>query len=176
MTLQRLPDVSLRAARRWVATHLYKLGASSPYLMRQLGHRWWSTTQHYIVMEDDTLPPRFQSRTGNGSTLLLPQWPLTTQMLLLLGSLHGDLPLPIHKRRNWTMTAHQTHKVMQTDPITSTWPWTLEVWAWQSCILALSVATLWLDCSRLAWMVFRTMTPSSCWKHQGVLLQQPTGI
>ena len=53
----RPPQVTLRAARRWYATHLWNLGAPSAYLMRQLAHKWWSTTQHYIITSDGSLPP-----------------------------------------------------------------------------------------------------------------------
>jgi len=53
----RLPGFTLRAARHWLATHLYSIGAPSPYIMRQLGHKWWATSQVYIHTVDDLPAP-----------------------------------------------------------------------------------------------------------------------
>jgi len=46
----RLPPFTLRACRRFYATHMYNIGASSPFIMRQLNHLWWSTSKLYIVL------------------------------------------------------------------------------------------------------------------------------
>jgi len=53
----RLPSFSLRTARHWLATYLYRHGASSPYIMRQLNHKWWATSQVYIHLGDDLPAP-----------------------------------------------------------------------------------------------------------------------
>jgi len=59
----RLPSVTLKAARRFMATFLYEIGAPSPYIMRQLGHRWWATSQMYIAT-NDSLPAPWQGTSS----------------------------------------------------------------------------------------------------------------
>ena len=48
----KLPPFTLRACRRFFATFLFNNGVCSTYLMRQMNHLWWKTTQLYIILPD----------------------------------------------------------------------------------------------------------------------------
>jgi len=53
----RLPVFQLRTAMRWFATHLYIIGFTSAYIMRQMNHKYWSTSQLYVVTYDGQPAP-----------------------------------------------------------------------------------------------------------------------
>ena len=54
----KLPLICLYSTRRLFATLLYEGGAQSPYIMAQMGHRSWTTTQIYIKHPSGAAPWR----------------------------------------------------------------------------------------------------------------------
>lgn len=50
--------VSLYACRHWFCTRLWQLGCSSAFIMAQMNHKSWYTTQYYIHTDDAVVPWR----------------------------------------------------------------------------------------------------------------------
>ena len=87
-----LPMLSLYSCRHFFCTVSYQRGASSAWLMRQMGHRNWSTTCSYIHLPNEEETPQWRdSFIGKPDDPLLPlsavqapllQHPTTTKNFL----------------------------------------------------------------------------------------------